>query len=89
MIILIEDNMNDNITHIDILIRQEETEKVIQQLTYEVQALKENTKDIISAFNAASGAFKVLEWLAKITKPILFLIGIIGTGYIWFKGGNV
>lgn len=81
--------MTNTVTHIDILKRQEETDKVIQKLTVEVEALKNNTKDMVAAFNAASGAFVVLEWIAKVTKPILFIVGIVGTGYMWFKGIKV
>ncbi len=79
----------ENITHIDILIRQVETEKALQDLAREVAELKENTKNMVAAFNAASGAFVALEWLAKVAKPIIFLVGVIGAGYMAFKGHGV
>jgi len=46
-----------------------------------VDRVEENTKDIVSAFNAARGAFTVLEWIAKAAKPLI----VIGTfiGGIW------
>jgi len=35
-----------------------------------------NTDGVVKAFEAASGAFLVLEWIAKAAKPILFIVGI-------------
>jgi hypothetical protein len=32
---------------------------------------------MVNAFNAASGAFTVLEWIAKLAKPILWTVGSI------------
>ena len=51
------------------------------QVEKKVDRVEENTKDIVTAFNAARGAFLVLEWIAKAAKPIM----IIGTfiGAIW------
>lgn len=42
-----------------------------------VDCIDTNTKDIVVAFNAAQGAFTVLEWLAKAAKPILWIGGVI------------
>lgn len=81
--------MTENVTHIDILIRQVETEKALQDLAKEVSELKENTKNMVAAFNAASGAFIALEWIAKVAKPIIYLVGIIGAAYMAFKGHAV
>lgn len=41
-----------------------------------VDALADSTKDVTEAFNAAQGAFKVLETLSKLAKPLLWLIGL-------------
>lgn len=41
-----------------------------------VDALTESTKDVTEAFNAAQGAFKVLETLSRLAKPLLWLIGL-------------
>ena len=38
-----------------------------------VDKVAEDTEGMVAAFNAASGAFTVLEWLAKIAKPILWV----------------
>jgi hypothetical protein len=41
-----------------------------------VDALGTSTKDVVSAFAAAQGAFKVLETLSKLAKPLLWLGGL-------------
>ena len=42
-----------------------------------VDRIEQNTKDVVSAFGAAQGAFTVLEWLGKVAKPILFVGGCV------------
>lgn len=51
------------------------------QVEQKVDTLDENTKSMVSAFNAASGAFMVLEWLAKAVKPILIVGAFFGAIY--------
>jgi hypothetical protein len=54
-----------------------------------VDALTERTKDVTAAFNAAQGAFKVLETLSKLAKPLLWIGGLFVAGMaIWdtFRG---
>lgn len=43
-----------------------------------VDKVAEDTEGMVAAFNAASGAFTVLEWVAKVAKPILW----IGAGIV-------
>ena len=42
-----------------------------------VDALTENTKDVVGAFAAAQGAFTVLETLGKLAKPLLWVGGLV------------
>jgi hypothetical protein len=54
-----------------------------------VDALTKNTKDVTAAFVAAQGAFKVLETLSKLAKPLLWLGGLfVAAMALWdsFKG---
>ena len=51
------------------------------QVEQKVDTLDANTKNMVSAFNAASGAFTVLEWLAKAVKPILIVGAFFGAMY--------
>ena len=57
--------MTKDITHREIYDR-------LVAVETKVDALTDNTKDVVSAFAAAQGAFKVLETLGKIAKPLLW-----------------
>lgn len=50
------------------------------QLETQAQTLKDlqsNTAEIVEAFQAAKGAFVVLGWIGKASKPILWIGGVI------------
>jgi len=51
-----------------------------------VDKLDKSTEEVVKAFNAAQGAFTVLEWFARAVKPII----IVGTffGAIWLAIDN-
>jgi len=55
-------------------------------LEVKVDKLDKSTEEVVKAFNAAQGAFIVLEWFAKAVKPII----IIGTffGAVWLAVDN-
>lgn len=49
-----------------------------------VDRIEQNTGNVVSAFNAASGAFAVLEFIGKLAKPILWIAGLItAAGVAW------
>lgn len=49
-----------------------------------VASLKADTADIVTAFNAAKGAFTVLEWIAKVAKPLMVVGAFIaGAAAYW------
>lgn len=51
---------------------------------HKVDKIDKATNDVVSAFNAAQGAFTVLEWLGKLAKPILWVGGVItAIGILW------
>jgi hypothetical protein len=51
---------------------------------HKVDRIDKATADVVAAFNAAQGAFTVLEWLGKLAKPILWVGGVItAVGIIW------
>jgi hypothetical protein len=62
-----------------------ETEEVSHKEIYErlckveskVDKVAKDTEDVVAAFKAAAGAFMVLEWLAKLAKPILWIIATV------------
>ena len=42
-----------------------------------VDKVAKDTEGMVAAFNAASGAFTVLEWIAKVAKPLLWIVATI------------
>lgn len=50
-----------------------------------VDKIDQNTQDVVNAFNAASGAFTVLEWLARVVKPLLIVGAFFGAVYAYFS----
>ena len=49
-----------------------------------VEAVEKNTAQVVAAFNAAAGAFALLEFLAKIAKPLMWIGGLIAaSGIAW------
>ena len=60
--------MTEDITHREIYDR-------LVAVEGKVDALTESTKDVTAAFTAAQGAFKVLETLSRLAKPLLWMGG--------------
>lgn len=66
------------------------TEEVTHEHIYErlmaveakVDNIEKNTQEVVKAFNAASGAFQVLEWIAKAVKPIIIIGAFFGAIYL-------
>lgn len=69
--------MPEEVTHAEIYARLIEVEN-------KVDSINQHTQDVISAFNAARGAFTVLEFIAKIAKPLLWIGGLVAAiGAMW------
>lgn len=60
----------EEVTHREIYERLIAVESKVDQLTAD-------SEQVVKAFNAARGAFTVLEWIAKAAKPILWIAGVI------------
>jgi hypothetical protein len=60
--------LND-VTHKEIYDRLVKVEQKVDKVATD-------TEGMVKAFNDAQGAFHVLEWLAKIAKPILWIVGV-------------
>ena len=70
--------MND-VTHKEIYDRLVQVEK-------KVDHLDEKTGQVVTAFEAAKGAFTVLEFMGKLAKPILWTLGVWSAIYIlWME----
>lgn len=50
-----------------------------------VDCINRNTEGVVHAFEAAQGAFAVLEWLARLAKPILWLMASSAAIAIWWQ----
>jgi hypothetical protein len=49
-----------------------------------VDTIDKNTKGLVEAIKAANGAVKVLNWIASIAQPVLWIGGlVIAAGAIW------
>jgi hypothetical protein len=71
--------MIDEVTHTQIYER-------LCAVEAKVDTLDKNTQEVVKAFNAASGAFQVLEWIAKAVKPIIIIGAFFGA--IWLALDN-
>jgi hypothetical protein len=68
------------------------TQEVTHEQIYErllavetkVDTIDQNTKGLVEAIKAANGAVKVLNWIASIAQPVLWIGGlVIAAGAIW------
>ena len=49
-----------------------------------VESSDKNTRGLVEAIDAAKGAVKVLNWIASIAQPVLWIGGlVIAAGAIW------
>lgn len=58
--------MTQEVSHAEIYAR-------LLTVEQKVDRIDENTQGVVKAFEAATGAFLVLEWIGKLAKPILFI----------------
>jgi hypothetical protein len=69
--------MTDQVTHEQIYARLVAVEEKVDRIDH-------NTKDLVGAIQAAQGAVKVLNWIASIAQPVLWIGGlIVAAGAIW------
>jgi hypothetical protein len=76
---MIDKTMTEEVTHKQIYDRLLAVEAKVDQLD-------KNTQAVVVAFNAAAGAFVVLEWLARAVKPVLIIGAFCGA--IWLAIEN-
>lgn len=69
--------MEDHVTHKQIYDR-------LIAVEAKVDTIDKNTSDLVGAINAAKGAVKVLNWIASIAQPVLWIGGLIlAAGAVW------
>ena len=74
--------MQEDITHREIYER-------LLKVETEINHIRGDTQNMLAAFNAASGAFTALEWIAKIAKPVIYLVTLIAAATMYFKGMSI
>ena len=42
-----------------------------------VDSLDSKTTEVVTAFDAAKGAFLVLDWIGRLAKPIIWTVGAV------------
>lgn len=62
--------MTDEVSHKEIYER-------LCKVEAKVDKVAQDTEGMVAAFNAASGAFTVLEWIAKVAKPVLWILATV------------
>lgn len=70
--------MNEEISHKEIFER-------VLLMEAKVDTLADSTAGVVKAFEAAQGAFTVLETMSKIAKPLLWLAGCVAAVIIFVK----
>lgn len=69
--------MQEDVSHAEIYAR-------LIAVEHKVDAINQQTKDVVEAFNAARGAFAALEFIAKIAKPLLWIAALVAAvGAFW------
>jgi hypothetical protein len=59
----------------------------ISAVDAKVDKVADSVKGVVDAFEALSGAFRVLEAIGKIAKPVIWIAGVfsgIALAYHWF-----
>jgi hypothetical protein len=69
--------MEDQVTHAQIYER-------LLAVEAKVDTIDKNTSDLVGAIDAAKGAVKVLNWIASIAQPVLWIGGLVlAAGAVW------
>lgn len=72
-------------------VRMEGMERSLQENTEATARVESNTADLLEAFNALRGAFKVFTWIGKAAKPLgyiaLAITAFLGTLAALKSGG--
>lgn len=70
--------MADEVSHAEIYAR-------LLTVEQKVDEIKADTKGVVEAFQAAQGAFLVLDFLGKFAKPIMYISGCLVAAGIWWQ----
>lgn len=63
-------------------------EMATHRLTIGVEENNRQTKEMYEAFAAARGGFKALEWIAKLAKPLVWILALVISVAYYIKTGD-
>jgi hypothetical protein len=79
---------NQKYSNYDLMLEQNNQANELGIIRKEIEDLRIETRGVIEAFQAAQGAFTFLNGLAKVVKPILFIVSASAAFMIFIKTGT-
>lgn len=70
----------------EILQRINNIEKKITEVDFEVKEIKSDTKDLVTTFRSLTGFLNVVDFLYKISKPLIWFVLVCAAVYYFFIG---
>jgi hypothetical protein len=78
--------MQDQLDKLDRRLSIIEGERVA--LVEQSKRIEDNTRELLDTFNALKGAWKVLNWIGKLAKPITLISSLFGLYWAFKTGGT-
>lgn len=75
----------------ELRLRVGELEKKVDESTAALKRVESNTNDLVDVLAAAQGAFKVLNWIGKLARPLGYIamaVGAIAAAWTAIKGAR-
>lgn len=72
-------------------LRVEELERKVDESTAALKRVECSTNDLVEFFSAAQGAFKVLNWIGKLARPLGYIamaVGAVAAAWTAIKGAR-
>ena len=66
-------------------------EQGLQANTAATEAIRDSTAELVEVFRAMQGAFRVLNWLGRLARPLSYIAALVAAGAgLWasIKGGG-
>ena len=72
-------------------LRVEQLEREVKESTAALRRVESSTNDLVDVFSAAQGAFKVLNWIGKLARPLGYIamaVGAVAAAWSALKGAR-
>lgn len=70
----------------EILQRINNIEKKLTEVDSEVKEIRSDTKDLVTTFKSLTGFLKVIDFLYRISKPLVWFVFMCAAVYYFFIG---